>query len=328
MIILSFLITAAGIILLTLDRSEEIISLTENRAGKISSLTEEEAAQLTEEVAEIVKERENRVFELKLQAILTRLENAQQDLASTLDDLGLAGTDMAKQYKAEAKEEVIASLRREYYAEATDSETEEAAEKNLGNTKVYPFIVDPEGTVVMHPRLEAGDTSVKDLPFSEQMLSAAEKFFPYEYQGTRKYMFVQKMPAWGWSIGYAVPEGQLLAPAIRVEKSVASFEHELKSAIGSLESNINSSIEVFLQFVVVFIGAIALVSLLVLSILIARLVTRPLGFGIRRLTPASRWSAPPATLIKRATASSSSPPTFSPSTSRCPAWTGSSSSAA
>ncbi|RJP77156.1 MAG: HAMP domain-containing protein [Desulfobacteraceae bacterium] len=253
MIAAAFLLTAAGIILVMFQQSSRIHVMTNDRSES-----------LRKTVADIVRDRENNINDLKIEAILTRLKNAEKALSTTVNDLGLSGTDMAKQYEEEAKTEVLNSIRKNYYGDSPAG--------NLTNRKVYPFIVDGQGLVVLHPRLKTGDTSLQNLPFSRQMINASEPFFPYEYQNEKKYMFVRKMQEWDWRVGFAVPEDLLLEPAIRMEQSVTAFEKDIENSIGSL-----------LKVVVIVVITIAVLSVIVLGVLIRRSVSRPIAAAVDQL---------------------------------------------
>lgn len=235
MIAVAFLVTAAGIILMTFMQS----------------------AGMQKDVADIIKDSGNKIFELRIAAVMMRLENAYKGLSVTLTDLGLAGTDMARQYDDEAKKTVLAELRKDYY---------EGGGKDITNGDIYPFIVDKSAHIVMHPTLPIGDKSLVSLPFAERMAQAKEPFFSYEYKGARKYMFVRGMPEWGWIVGYAVPEETLLASAFRVEKSI----------------------KMFVLKVSLLITVIAAASVIILGLIISRIISRPLRAGISSLTILAR----------------------------------------
>jgi methyl-accepting chemotaxis protein len=241
MIAAAFLVTMAGIALIAGHRSD-----------RMDSMVRAQSAALREAVTDIVRNRENEIYELRIQGILMPLQNARREVSATLADLGLADTHMAQQYEDEAKKTVLDALRNEHYGDS----------KNL---KRYPFILDGRGVVILHPVLETGDESLLPLPFTPKIVEASEPFFPYEYQNERKYMFVRKMAEWDWRIGYVLPERMLLEPVDRVEESFGAFENDIEDAIGSL-----------LRGMVVFLIGTAAASLVVLGLLIRRAITRPI----------------------------------------------------
>jgi methyl-accepting chemotaxis protein len=241
MIAAAFLVTMAGIALIVYHRSD-----------RMDSMVRAQSAALRETVTDIVRDRENEIYQLRIHGILRQVQNAQQEVSATLGDLGLAGTQMAERYEDEAQRAVLDALRNEHYGDS----------KNL---ELYPFILDGRGVVILHPVLETGDESLLPLPFTPKIVEASEPFFPYEYQNERKYMFVRKMAEWDWRIGYAVPERMLLKPVDRVVESFGAFENDIEDAIGSL-----------LREMVVFLIGAAAASLVVLGLLVRRAAVRPI----------------------------------------------------
>jgi methyl-accepting chemotaxis protein len=253
MIAMAFLLTVAGIMFLTFQQS-----------NRINSITESQLSSLKNSVAEIVKKKENDIYMLRLNGILKILQNAHQELAATLTNLGLAGTDMSRQYEDEVKSAVITSLKSDYYADNHNN--------TIDNNSIYPFLVDGEGVVILHPKLDSGDKSLQALPFMSKMVEAKENFFSYEYQNTKKFMFVLKMAEWDWRIAFAVPENILLAPAFEVEGTMNVFEKDLANSLNSL-----------LKVMIFFVVIIAIVSLFVLGILIRKSIIRPINMIINGL---------------------------------------------
>ncbi len=241
MIVAAFLVTAVGISLIAYRQS-----------SRMDSMARAQSASLREAVADIVRERENAIYALRIDAILRPLQTAHRELSATLDDLGLAGTDMARRYENQTKATVLDALRNEHYGDSM-------------NPELYPFILDGRGVVILHPVLETGDESLLPLPFTPKIVEAAEPFFLYEYQNERKYMFVRKMPEWNWRIGFAVPERILLEPVARVEESFGAFEDDIRNAIASLPKRM-----------VTFVIGTAMASLFALGWLIRRSVARPI----------------------------------------------------
>lgn len=263
MIATAFLLTAVMIVL-----------LVSQQARRIDGLLAARSESLREHVAEVVKDRESRIYELKIETIKTRLENTARELNAMLKALGIEGTVLADQYATESKAAAIEEIQRIYYEKSSGA---------MDNNTIYPFIVDGKGAVVLHPRLEAGDTSIMDHPFGKRMVAASEPLFEYDYQGTKKFMLVRAMPEWDWRIGFAVPRDVLLGPAAEVAASISHFEGEIDASFLGL-----------IRISGVFIGIIALISIAALGFMVHRVVIQPLqriietmGQGAERVASAS-----------------------------------------
>src|SRR5512139_4088491 len=128
------------------------------------------------EMAAIVDSSQGDLYALKLDGISDKLQGALTDLQNTLKETGLVGTSMGKDYEVEAQENVLKSLRQQYYEG-----------KKIENDSVYFFIVDTRGTIVLHPNLPQGDTSLAQLDFARQMLEGKEATFSYRYKDADKW---------------------------------------------------------------------------------------------------------------------------------------------
>ena len=73
------------------------------------------------------------------------------------------------------------------------------------NVDIYPFIIDSEGIVVMHPVLERGDTSIASLDFIQTATQQKVGALYYEYLGVSKWMIFGYFEPWDWIVGYAIP---------------------------------------------------------------------------------------------------------------------------
>ena len=69
---------------------------------------------------------------------------------------------------------------------------------------IYPFIVDQNGIIVMHPRLKAGSREVVDAGFMHTMLATKAGKQYYHYQGEEKWMVYRTFEPWQWTVGYAI----------------------------------------------------------------------------------------------------------------------------
>jgi methyl-accepting chemotaxis protein len=130
---------------------------------------------------------------------------------------------------------VLKALRQQYYEG-----------KKVENDSVYFFIVDARGTVVLHPTLPQGDTSLAQLDFAKQMLEGKEASFSYRYKDTDKWMFVKKFDPWKWSVAFTVPEKVKYAGFDRVKNSLFGFRNKLALMIMVLAVVVISILAVFI----------------------------------------------------------------------------------
>ena len=91
----------------------------------------------------------------------------------------------------DVKQSSLSSLRANYYAQP--------------DRVIYPFILNTEGLVVMHPKLAASDPSLKGTQFATKMISSASGTFVESQKGQKQWYIYRHFNEWGWVIGYRVP---------------------------------------------------------------------------------------------------------------------------
>ena len=229
--ILAFILIGAG-----------IITLTWLSSGSLSS-----------DVSSVLKEKENVIYSLKLKEVLNIAQTSEKELAKTLDEAGLAGTEMANDYIVEVKNEVIEKIKGLYYS----SDKNEQADFS-------PFIIDQDSKIVVHKELARG-TSMSDQAYIEQ-LKPETTLTSYDKDGVTNLLFTKYMPQWQWTICCETSENELLAPVHKVKKSVASLQFNMS----------------------LFIVSIAFVSILLLSWTVKKWITRPLNEIIEGLSQGSQ----------------------------------------
>ena len=168
-----------------------------------------QASGVSDHVVEIVDDDQNEIYSLRLEKILDQVNEVNKTLASTLDDLGMTGTEMAVEYVADAQKSVIEKVREDYYNDK---------DSKLAKLNIYPFIVDKSGLIVVHPTLKNGE-KFKDDSFVNQLVSG-ENGFSCNYEGVENIMFTTAMSEWNWIIGFAVPEAVILSPVNKVEAAM------------------------------------------------------------------------------------------------------------
>ncbi len=184
------------------------------------------------ELKQIIDKSQEVVYSEKIEAILSLLTRNNQRLQKT---------GMVEAYSEDFKKTALHDLRKSYYTHP--------------NRRIYPFIIDTEGKVIMRPNLPMGDTTIEQAQVFKKMLATKQGAFICCLSHDQKQWYIFKQfPAWNWVVGYTVPL-------------------ELKYA----------DVRTFRNLLVGIMGGISVVVLLILSVLVARF-TKP----IARLTIAAR----------------------------------------
>ncbi len=130
----------------------------------------------------IIDESQDAAYAEKIESIRGILERSNERLQMT---------GLVEAYSEDFKERSLELLRQSYY-------------KHTGQL-IYPFIIDTDGKVVMHPVLSQGDLSLEQTKIVGMMLASKEGGFDYTYLGQKKWCLFKKFPEWNWVIGYTVP---------------------------------------------------------------------------------------------------------------------------
>jgi len=150
---------------------------------------------IADEVAAVVDTGQVEVYSQRLSGIAGEIDQSYQSLQTVINSTGLAGTDMAKTYDAEAQTNVINALKKKYYAE-----------KQLKDTDIFPFIIDARTDIILHPFLEKGNSTFKQAGFAELLSGAKQNVFRYQQGNLTKWVFFKKFDPWGWTVCYVVPD--------------------------------------------------------------------------------------------------------------------------
>lgn len=212
------------------------------------------SADIAKEVASVVDAGQVEVYSQRLGAITGEIEQAHQSLQTTINGTGLAGTDMAKTYETDAQTTILNTLAKRFYEG-----------KQIKETDVFPFIVDAQAAVIMHPTLKKGDGALRQLGFVDLLAKAKENVFRYQQGGMTQWVFVGKFEPWGWTVCYTVSDSQKYAGVYKVKRLLTTMRNEIA----------------------VVIVALAISVLLGLAWFVSRFITRPLSEVIRGLTEAS-----------------------------------------
>jgi signal transduction histidine kinase/CheY-like chemotaxis protein/HPt (histidine-containing phosphotransfer) domain-containing protein len=72
--------------------------------------------------------------------------------------------------------------------------------------KIYPFIVDANGLIVLHPTLKSGSAEVAKEDFIRKMLAIQNGAQNYIWRGDEKWMLFRTFDPWQWTVGYAIKD--------------------------------------------------------------------------------------------------------------------------
>jgi len=139
------------------------------------------------------------IYQEKVQAICALLRQADERLRKT---------GMVEAYREDFQLESLKDLRRLYYHDP--------------GQRIYPFILDTDGRVLLHPKLPYGDLSVVGTDILAKLLAVDEGDFEYVYQGQEKWCHFKRFPPWNWVVGYAVPLDLKYADARRLRAMLVS----------------------------------------------------------------------------------------------------------
>ena len=134
------------------------------------------------QLTRIIDKSQEAVYVEKIEAIRELLYRRNERLMQT---------GLVEAYFEDFKEASLKILRQTYYKH-TDQ-------------LIYPFIIDINGKVVMHPTLPEGDLSLARTEFVGKMLTAGEGNFDYTYLGQKKWYIFKRFAQWNWVICYTVP---------------------------------------------------------------------------------------------------------------------------
>lgn len=213
---------------------------------------------IADEVAAVVDAGQIEVYSQRLSGIAGEIDQSHQSLQTVINSTGLAGTDMAKTYEAEAKTNIINALKKKYYAE-----------KQLKETDIFPLIIDARTDIILHPFLEMGNSTLKQAGFADLLAGAKQNVFRYQQGNLTKWVFFKKFDPWGWTVCYVVPDSLKNAGVYKVSNLLDTMGYMLA--------------------LMIFLFALAV--MFCLTWFITRFITRPIGGVILGLNEASEQVA-------------------------------------
>ncbi|PLX75150.1 MAG: hypothetical protein C0614_11210 [Desulfuromonas sp.] len=130
---------------------------------------------------EIIDRSQKAVYENRLNHLLATLRQLDDELRRTLQ---------VEAYRDQFQDEALRVIRSRDLVDTSED--------------VYPFIIDRQGVVLLHPNLSRGDTSLATLPFVDRMLQESRGSFSYRYQSDDKWLVFARFPAWDWVVVYSL----------------------------------------------------------------------------------------------------------------------------
>ncbi len=131
---------------------------------------------------QIINNNQQNVYSEKLHRIRAKLDRSHERLIKT---------QLIEAYTEDFKSSVIKELRQVFYKENT--------------LPTYPFILDNEGTVVMHPTLSREDTSLQKFEWVKTMLLSNKGDFTTDYLDQESWFIHFKFSPWNWTVCYVLP---------------------------------------------------------------------------------------------------------------------------
>ena len=87
----------------------------------------------------------------------------------------------------------------------------------------YPFIIDPDIIVTLHPTMAEGTDNRRNIPWSGNFETSREGDFTADYFGTKKWYLYKWFAPWDWIICYTVPIDVVYRDVRLFQKSLVFF---------------------------------------------------------------------------------------------------------
>ena len=133
-------------------------------------------------LTDIIDSSKNALYVEKVDSIHTLLQQHHERLKKT----GLIDA-----YIDDFKRSTVKELQRAYYSRKQEG--------------IYPFIIDYEGNIVLHPTLTGIVTGPGAEEITNRLLAEKQGDFNLAFHGKIKHYTFRHFPEWQWVIGYAVP---------------------------------------------------------------------------------------------------------------------------
>ena len=136
------------------------------------------------QLVRIIDQSQNEMYAGKVDVIHTTLARVNERLQQT---------GLVEAYEADFKASVLQELRNTYYKQP--------------GAQVYPFIIDPDGNIILHPDnpQENDDTQAKSIVQQLQPASTSEMPGVGICQNRKNWYTFKSFDPWGWVVCYTVP---------------------------------------------------------------------------------------------------------------------------
>ncbi len=131
---------------------------------------------------DILQRSTEELYAEKLKAIITYVDNRYKELKDT---------GMEEMYRDDARKAVLDHLRTTFYTG--------------DDACIYPFIIDTDGKIVLHPAVEQGADVSTLWSFAPKLRQDKAGSFEYKWNGVQKWMAFRHFTPWNWIISYTVP---------------------------------------------------------------------------------------------------------------------------
>ncbi len=150
----------------------------------------------------IIDESQGDLYRERLDFIIDELEEAD----SLLKEMPRS---VAGQRVGEIQKEVLAVIREKYYKTPLLDH--------------YPFIIDPDILIILHPTMARGTDNRENIPWSRNFREGKEGDFTEIFFGTEKWYLYKWYDPWNWIICYTVPLDVKYKDVQLFQKSLAFF---------------------------------------------------------------------------------------------------------
>ena len=146
---------------------------------------------------DIIDRSQTAVYQGELDHLLLTLTQYNEELEKTLQ------VDV---YHDQFQEEALRIIRLNFLAGTDDN--------------VYPFILDHQGHVLLHPKLPLGDKRLTKLDFIQSSLNTASGNFKYSYLGEDKWVIYARFEPWDWVAGYTLKQSYMYADLTHFQQTL------------------------------------------------------------------------------------------------------------
>ncbi len=148
----------------------------------------------------IVDQSQRSVYGERLEAITAMLERDNQRLEKT---------GMVEAYIDDFKAAALEEIRQAYYR---------------GPDSVRPFILDANGSVLLHPARSPGDPGLANPGMAKGISRKQSGDFVYTCKSGERWCIFKRFPAWGWVVGYSMPIAVKYADVNEFRRHLAAIE--------------------------------------------------------------------------------------------------------